>query len=512
MFTEKDITQIEVQGASLESIKKQLDNFKKGFPFLRLIKAATIGDGIVRPVDSKIAEWVNAYETIIAGKSIVKFVPASGAASRMFKDLYSFLNEGKNEDLDNPDKKNKLKAVNEFFEKLFSFAFFEDLKASLAAQGRILEELIANKQYQYVVEAFLEEPGLNYGNLPKGLLKFHKYGNSSRTPVEEHIVEGANYARSGNNVNLHFTVSPEHRQKFEQHVAQVLHNYEKLFNIKINISFSEQKPSTDTIAVGLDNEPFRNNDGSLLFRPGGHGALIENLNDINADIIFIKNIDNVVPDNIKGDTFAYKKAIATLLIQYQQRIFNYLQELEKGEANETLINEIGDFLEKELFVEPAASFKTKDLKEKADYFFRKLNRPLRVCGMVKNEGEPGGGPFWATNQDGSISLQVVESSQVDMQNEEQKNIFKNATHFNPVDLVCAVKDYKGNKFHLPRFVDPQTGFISQKSKDGKELKAMELPGLWNGSMADWNTIFVEVPMITFNPVKTVNDLLRKEHQ
>ena len=403
--------------------------------------------------------------------------------------------------------------IKKFFDHVSEFAFFEDLNnVCLKNEGKDIASLVGDGCYKAVIDNLLNSKGLNYGKLPKGLLKFHKYDDGNRTPLEEHLVEGALYASGKDGiVNIHFTVSPEHRLLFEQLVADVSEKYEKKFNVKYNISFSEQKKSTDTVAATMDNEPFRTNDGKILFRPGGHGALIENLNEIDGDIVFIKNIDNVVPDRLKADTVTYKKLIAGVLTDIQIKIFQYLELLNSGEYTHAQLEGIIRFMRDELGI------RNPDLKnlEDADlviYMKNKLNRPIRVCGMVKNVGEPGGGPFLAYNDDGTISLQILESSQIDKSNDEYMKMFKNGTHFNPVDLVCSTKDYLGNKFNLPEFVDPKTGFISYKSKDGKELKALELPGLWNGAMSNWNTVFVEVPLSTFNPVKTVNDLLRDQHQ
>jgi hypothetical protein len=381
------------------------------------------------------------------------------------------------------------------------------LKAALASDG----QNIAVADEKTIVSYFLTNKGLGYGELPKGLLKFHNYTDRSRTPLEEHLVEGAKYANAGDQVKIHFTVSPEHRDKFEKLVVEILPGYQSQFGVKYFVSFSEQQSSTDTIAVNLDNTPFRENDGGLLFRPAGHGALLDNLAQLDADIIFVKNIDNVVPDAIKGETIIYKKAIAGIVLKCQKRIFDYHNHL-TGSTDETLLAELDTFFQRELCVIPPAAFASWSSSEKKEYFLKKLDRPLRACGMVKNQGEPGGGPFWAENADGSSSLQVVESAQVNVDDSDQNDIFKNSTHFNPVDLVCAVKNRMGELYDLKKFRDPLTGFITGKSKDGKELKAQELPGLWNGAMADWNTLFVEVPLITFNPVKTVNDLLREQHQ
>jgi hypothetical protein len=348
------------------------------------------------------------------------------------------------------------------------------------------------------------------------VLKFHTYPDGYRTPLEEHFVEGALYAKNNSSVvKIHFTVSPEHQLAFEKHVDQILPKYEQMFGVKYQIGFSQQKPSTDTIAVSPDNEPFRNNDGSLLFRPAGHGALLENLNDLDADIIFIKNIDNVVPDQLKKLTIDYKKALAGVLLGLQEEIFFYQKTLKEhpySALESAFYAEAANFLENVLNIIPPHDQYYSEKEELYNYFVHKFNRPLRVCGMVKNQGEPGGGPFFALNKDGSVSLQIVESSQIDFNDPEQATIAHNATYFNPVDLICGVKNYLGEKYNLLDFSDPQTGFISSKSKDGKELKAQELPGLWNGAMSDWGTLFVEVPIETFNPVKTITDLLRKEHQ
>jgi hypothetical protein len=490
MFLEKDFTQINELGIDLETVYQQINDFKEGFPFMQLQKAATLNDGVMKLTDEQLESFTALYEKKVLKLVPLKFIPASGAATRMFKSLFSFLEEGKSD-----------KTTDQFFDKLDEFAFAEDLK-------KILPE---NADNQTIVDYYLSRKGLDYGSLPKGLLKFHRYENDSRTALEEHLVEGANYANNEGNVKLHFTVSPEHLNSFLKLLTIVVPNYEEKFKVKFDISFSEQRRSTDTIAVNMDNTPFREKDGSLLFRPAGHGALLANLNDIAADVIFIKNIDNVVPDRIKQPTIAYKKALAGVLLKFQDRIFDYQYQLKEW-ASEPLLMELSHFFEQELCVLAPVGFLGFTHNEKVIYYQKKLNRPLRVCGVVPNTGEPGGGPFWCKNTDGSTSLQIVESAQVDMANEEQKAIFNESTHFNPVDLVCSMKDFRNRKFNLMDYRDLKTGFVTQKSKDGKELKAQELPGLWNGSMSNWNTIFVEVPLITFNPVKTVNDLLREEHQ
>lgn len=505
MLSPKDLEQIERKGISEQQIKKELEEFKTGFPFLKLDAAASIGNGIIATSAEDVKRYTEAWNAYKAeGKKIVKFVPASGAASRMFKNMFAFLTA----DYDVPTTDFE----KTFFDNVVKFAFYPALNAMCEKnEGKNIEALMGEGNYKAVVANLLEAKGLNYGQLPKGLLLFHTYEDGARTPLEEHLVEGALYADSKGMVHIHYTVSPEHRALFEKKVADTKEKYEKAYNVKYDITFSEQKPSTDTIAVNPDDTPFRNADGSLLFRPGGHGALIENLNEIPADVVFIKNIDNVVPDRLKADTVTYKQVIAGVLVSLQEKAFEYLRLLDEGTYNHEKLEEMIRFVQRDLCC------RKHDIKELEDaelviYLRSKLNRPMRVCGVVKNVGEPGGGPFLTYNQDGTVSLQILESSQIDKSNTEYMKMFTEGTHFNPVDLVCAVKNYKGEKFNLPDYVDRTTGFISSKSKNGKDLKALELPGLWNGAMSNWNTVFVEVPLSTFNPVKTVNDLLREQHQ
>ena len=445
MFTPSDLAQLQARGISEEKALKQLQSFATGFPELDIVSAASIGNGVLNPTEEEIDAYVKAWQDYLnEGHTVLKFVPASGAASRMFKDLFEYLETGE-----------RTKFIDKFLTEKEHFAFAPQL---------------AGLDEQAAVSHLLKD--MNYGNLPKGLLLFHSYEDGARTPALEHLVEGAMYAASKGEVNIHFTVSHEHLPLFQAHLAEYQAAYEEKLGVKFHISYSEQKPSTDTLAANPDGTPFRTADGKLLFRPGGHGALIENLNEQEADVIFIKNIDNVVPDRLKGDTVRYKQLLAGVLVTEQKKIFEQLQD-------PTL---------------------TADQKAK-------LQRPLRVCGVVKNTGEPGGGPFLVREEDGTISCQILESSQI-----SDPALMQQATHFNPVDLVCATRDAEGKPYYLPDFVDEKTGFISHKSKDGKELLALELPGLWNGAMSRWNTIFVEVPVSTFNPVKTVNDLLRAEHQ
>ena len=506
MITAQDKLQLAEKGISEEQILAQLNDFEKGFPFLRLEAAASTENGILKLDADQVEHYVNIWtEYKSEGHHITKFVPASGAASRMFKNLFEFLSA----DYDVPTTDFE----KTFFARIKDAAFYAELDATCQKLHNAgIDALMANGKYKEVAAAMLSKDGMNYGALPKGLLKFHNYAEGARTPLEEHLVEGALYARQEDGtVNVHFTVSPEHRALFEALVKEKAEVYAKQFNATFNVSFSEQKSSTDTVAANSDNTPFRNADGSLLFRPGGHGALIENLNEIDADVVFIKNIDNVVPDRLKEDTVENKKLLAGILVELQQQAFAYLEKLDSGCYNTNDLMEMLQFLQKKICLKNPET-KTLEDTELAMYLRKKLNRPFRVCGMVRNVGEPGGGPFLAYNSDGTVSLQILESSQIDMADAEKKAMFENGTHFNPVDLVCGLKDYKGNRFDLPKYVDVNTGFISHKSKDGKELKALELPGLWNGAMSDWNTVFVEVPLATFNPVKTVNDLYREQHQ
>ena len=454
MLTQEDKALLAKKGISEEQIAAQLACFEKGFPFLKLEAAASIGNGIVATSDSERDVYIKAWEAYKneGGHVVTKFVPASGAASRMFKNLFEFLGADYDEPTTDFEKK--------FFIQIEHFAFYADLnEACRRNAGKDIPGLLAGKDYKAVVANLLEAAGLNYGALPKGLLKFHKYEDGARTPLEEHLVEGALYAAGADGkVNVHFTVSPEHRSLFEQLVGEKAAKYAEKYGVEYHVSFSEQKPSTDTIAADMDNRPFRDDKGHLVFRPGGHGALIENLNDLDSDIVFVKNIDNVVPDRLKADTVTYKQVLAGVLVTLQKKAFDYLRLIDSGQYTHEQIEEMIRFVQQELYC------RKHDIKDLEDgdlilYLKSKLNRPMRVCGMVKNVGEPGGGPFLAYNADGTVSLQILESSQIDMKDPEKKAMFEKGTHFNPVDLVCAIRDYQGRKFDLLRYVDPATGFI-----------------------------------------------------
>lgn len=468
---------MEEHGLTPAALETQLKNFREGFPFLPVTRAASCGDGI-RVLDAAGIEQAAArYDRAKESLRVVKFVPASGAATRMFKDLFEFVREGR-----------RTAVVGELLANRRRFAFWPELRTIIgddADELRTVENIVAE--------------GLRYGETQKGLVSFHRYGDEVRKAVEEHLVEGAQYAAVGGEVKIHFTVSPEHLTRFEALLAEKIPGYESRFGVKYRISFSVQDPSTDTLAVNPDCTPFRRADGRLLFRPAGHGALIGNLGKIDADIVFVKNIDNVTTDARRGDTVLYKKALAGVLLALQERIFEYLMALEVPGAE---LEPIAAFIENELCVKLPKDYGTPLLR-------RVLNRPIRVCGMVRNEGEPGGGPFWVAGADGLETLQIAESNQIAP---EKRKLMRSATHFNPVDLVCSFRTSKGGRFDLREFVDPATGFISRKSDGGRELLAQELPGLWNGAMARWNTVFVEVPITTFSPVKVVTDLLRPEHQ
>jgi hypothetical protein len=495
---------IKQQGMDPETVSGQIENFKNGFPYLKILAPAIPGKGIKVLSEEELAHYQSFYRQKAEDRDIVKFVPASGAASRMFKDLFSFL-EGDG-DLE------KSGFTKKFILNIEKFAFYEDLDLYLQSQGSGVSACLESHDYKKIVSGLLSEEGLEYGLLPKGLLRFHRYETENRTPAHEHLVEGVQYATGkGKKVRIHFTVSPEHEEKFKSEIESILPGIVSESGLEFEISYSRQKKSTDTIAVNRDNTPFEEEDGSLLFRPAGHGALLENLNDIEADLIFIKNIDNVVPDKLKSTTKEYKMAIAGLLLETQGKIFEAIRDLDWEISNESIAQAARIYSEV-LGGKIPTSESAQSLKELARYLKDKLNRPIRVCGMVKNTGEPGGGPFWIEERDGSHSLQILETAQIDLNDADSKSHMLASTHFNPVDLVCGTKDYKGRSFDLLEFRDMQTGFITEKSKNGKELKALELPGLWNGAMAGWNTLFVEVPLITFNPVKTVNDLLREEHQ
>ena len=498
----EDLQQIAERNVTEEQVERQVAQLKRGTAYVKLIRPATVGDGILRLSPEQIEEMNHTFDEDKEFYQFTKFVPASGAASRMFKDLFSFIDTGED-----------TKFTEIFFAHIHCFAFAEDLEqACLKWYGLGIDNLVKNGRKVDVVKALLLEEGLGYGKLPKALLKFHHYEHCNRLALEEHLVEAARYATDTTGMaRLHFTVSTEHEKPFLEAINRLKKDYEQKYGVRYDITYSFQKPSTDTVAIDAEGNLFREKDGRLLFRPGGHGALIENLNDLAQEIVFIKNIDNIVPETRVETTVTYKKVLAGLLLKLQQQTFEYLEILDGGDVTEEELKEMITFAKEQLMIDIPEFVEQYDLYEKIDFLYERLNRPMRICGMVKNEGEPGGGPFWVKNMDDEVSLQIIESSQINHGKEEQETIFKASTHFNPVDLVCGCWNYKGEAFNLTDYVDPNTGFVSSKSKDGRELKALELPGLWNGAMADWITLFVEVPIETFNPVKTVNDLLKPMH-
>ncbi len=507
MLTQQDLSFMAEKGISMEKLNEQLSRFKTGFPYLKLLASAKAGEGILVPdeqgQEAAIARW-NQY--LADGGNVCKFVPASGAASRMFKALFAFVNGEDNAPKPGSD-------VDKLIANIAKAPFYDELNQALKKlHGKNADQLIAEGRYKDVIGGIILPEGLNYGALPKAMLSFHRYADGSvRTPLEEQLMEGAQTAAVNGLAKLHFTVSANHQHLFDDKLATAVPAFEKATGVKYDVTTSQQKPSTDTVAATQDNEPFRDKDGKIVFRPGGHGALIENLNDIDSTVVFIKNIDNVVPDSQRAATIQSKKVLAGTLMLAHDLVDKYLRLLKSGKYTEDDLKEICKFLS-DTFSIHADQFVQLKGAELAAFLIGKLNRPMRACGMVRNEGEPGGGPFIAYNPDGTASPQILESSQIDTSVPEYANIMSQATHFNPVDLVCYIRDIDGNKFNLPNYVDPDTGFISSKSLDGRELRALELPGLWNGAMSDWLTIFVEVPSSSFNPVKTVNDLLRPAHQ
>jgi len=514
-FSVKDLQIMKERNINPSIVIKQIQNYEAGFPFVVLSEPATIRKGITQLSSKKMDEMVSIFEDYAATNKIIKIVPSSGAASRMFKNLIEFRNlyRGTAEDQFELVKDKGPDSVFYFFEHIEDFAFFKNLLEALEARGHNYDTTMKEFRYERILNSLLTTKGLAYANKPKALIPFHKYHDEIRTSFAEHLVEGAKYARSANNTcYIQFTVSPQHLEMMKEHFLELRETYEKRYNIRYEVDFSIQAPETDIIAVDLNNKPLRDENGELVFRPGGHGALLKNLDELNAPLIIIKNIDNVCHERINNDTYYYKMLLSGYLVSIQEQVHSYLKGLDHPTHPSTkVISHMWSFMEHKLNVIPpedSASWKKED---KISFMKKKFNRPIRVCGMVENEGEPGGGPFWVKNTDGSLTLQIIESSQINLNDDEQVDILNKSTHFNPVDLICGIYDYHGNKFNLQDFVDKSTGFINSKSFEGQDIKAQELPGLWNGSMSDWITIFVEVPLLTFNPVKIVNDLLRPQH-
>jgi hypothetical protein len=516
VLTEKDVEQIQGRGMNLDMVQSQIDTFERGFPHVTLERPCTLGNGIVSLTNADHERLIDRYYQAANQGRFMKFVPASGAASRMFKSLLSILgrmNHTYGTSRGNPNESDPdWEAFSLFIENIHRFPFFQSLKYCLKMDSLDVETLLNRRHYHEILLYLLTPKGLNLASRPKGLLPFHRYRGHVRTPFEEHLIEGASYVKDRHGtVPIHFTISPEHDHLFRDHRDELIPRYEES-DLNFNVSFTYQAPSTDTLAVDMENHPLRDEAGNLVFRPGGHGALLANLDQLKGDIIFIKNIDNVVVDRLKDTTYHYKMVLGGYLVDLQETLFGHLNRLSERNPTTAHLEEALVFVQDRLSIEPPDDILKNTGKDVRHFLINCLNRPLRVCGMVKNVKEPGGGPFWIRDRGGRLSIQIIESSQVDHSSKEQRHIWGTSTHFNPVDLVCAVRDIGGNTFDLPSFIDPETGFIAEKSKDGKTLKALELPGLWNGAMAHWNTVFLEVPLATFNPVKTVFDLLREEHQ
>ncbi len=500
---------------TLAEISFQLSLLINGVKVPKLIRPCKIGDGILKLSINDYEELIKEFISVELSGRITKFVPASGAATRMFHKIHSVINHFDRTSLD--DIRNKVKddenfkSAYNFLININKFAFYNDLKLVLNKDDSEIDKMI-NENPINILKAVLFKDGLNYSSMPKGAIKFHSYEDDCRTAFEEQIYESFQYiSDKKNDVKIHFTISEEHTDLFKEIIKQFKSKISNT-DFKIDVRYSYQKKHTDTIAVNNKNEIMFDKDGVLIKRPGGHGALLENLDELNGDIIVIKNIDNLSVERLSSETILYKKLLIGLLSKTQKVIFNFLQSLEENELSDSDYQDILTFAEQNLSISKPDNFDNWGSEQKNKFLFDKLNRPIRVCGMVKNEGEPGGGPFWVQDDDESLSLQIIEQAQINMKDENQKSIFEQSTHFNPVDLICGVKDYKGNNFILKNFADPKSAIITKKSKHGVELKALELPGLWNGSMAYWNTIFVEVPKSTFNPVKEINDLLKEEHQ
>ena len=505
-LTKKDIQQLKKHGLSIEKVFRQLESFSLGIPFVDIVTPASVGNGIEVIAKENQQKLIAFYENKKDSLDIVKFIPASGAATRMFKFLFDFIEDynPEKEILNNYLKKDDYKDLSSFVDSLRDFAFLSVVRKKIREKYPDFKHGTKGLRAHLFVKTMLEKSGLNYANMPKGLIPFHKYNKYSTTAFEEHLYETAYYASVKDNAYLHFTFSEEHVPFFKDEFEAVKKRVSKKTKTEFHISYSFQKKETDTIAVNIDNTLFRDDTNNLVLRPSGHGALIENLNDVDADIIFIKNIDNVAVEEYVEEIAYFKKVLAGKLLWIQEKAFYFLKEALKEDVTQDEISEMKSFLWNELNI--------KESPNNPNLIARILDRPIRVCGVVKNTGAPGGGPFWVKDEYRGVSLQIVEMAQIDSKDSRQKAMISEATHFNPVDIVCGVRDFKGKKYDLSKYIDPKAGIISQKSQDGKTLKALELPGLWNGAMTGWNTAFVEVSLQTFNPVKTVNDLLNKEHR
>ncbi|MCB9501313.1 MAG: DUF4301 family protein [Deferribacteres bacterium] len=507
MLTDSDKKQLVQHGLTVNQVLQQIDQFKSGIEHLHIIRPCTTNDGIAKIHQSEHVHLLSLFEQAQAKGRVQKFVPASGAATRMFKTLLEFLHDS-SFTIEKIHDHREAEQAFLFFRNIENYAFYDELKkrfVSNSTEGFQTEDGIKD-----LLSLMLQPDGLNLANLPKLLIPFHHYGEEVRSPLWEHLVEAQFYTRSDAGIaKLHFTISVQHEALFQEQLAEILKHFTP--ETQFDVSYSFQKPSTDTVAVDINFEPFRMQNGTLVFRPGGHGALIENINDLRADILFIKNVDNILPDPQKQDEIFYKKILGGFLVKLESEIFAILNDLYRDPNNEKYIANGLNFLQNKLHITVPLDIKKQAAEIRTNHIFTLLNKPIRVCGMVRNQGDPGGGPFWVEDKNSNITKQIVEQVQINTGDPMQKSLLKNATHFNPVDIVCSVRDFRGQPFDLLEFVDRKAGFISHKSIEGRELLALELPGLWNGAMAFWTTFFVEMPFTTFNPVKTIFDLIRPEH-
>jgi len=499
LFTQNDLRRIKKFGLTPRDVEKQMESYRHSPNYLKLNRPCAINDGILSIKKPQKEELIKLYEREAGNFRLLKFVPASGAASRMFAEWFSALEK---DGFGSPELNRS------FFRNLKKYPFYFLIK-----QEKCASEFIEQKNIKSLLDYILSAKGLNFGWLPKALIPFHHYCKGDvRTSLEEHLFEAAQYVRGAGDVcNLHFTISREHKKAVAEKIKNVKSKYESLCLIKYKISSSVQSPSTNMLAVNENNLPLRDANGRLIFRPGGHGSLLTNLHNLDADFIFIKNIDNIAPEKRLKKILPYKKMLGGLALQIQQKIFAILRQIENDNLDSTQIEKIRNYCSQRLNIVFPRIISRQSLKIQKQIIFSLLNRPLRVCAMVRNEGEPGGAPFWVDERNGRQTLQIVESGHVDKSSPKQMAIWSAAQYFNPVDMVCCTKNYRGEKFNLDSYVNPDAYLITRKNEKGRSLKALESPGLWNGGMAYWNTIFVELPIIIFNPVKTVNDLLRTEH-
>lgn len=512
MLTPDDHLDLLRRGISAFQVESQLQRLRHGVPPITIIRPCRVNDGIIQLRPDQFSHYQQQFETARQADRVSKFIPASGAATRMFNDLLKYLSEEGSSESPSNQAPTLPHAVDKAWNRLQDFPFIPDLEAYLHGQGQAPPTSLHSHDLNTILQTVLWTPGLGYAELPKALLPFHRYPDEPRTSLQEHVHEAIRYQTdTAQPVKIHLTVSPQYEQVIKDHL-DVIHQSLDKQGWKLELTVSIQKPSTDTVALNADNQPFRADDGTLVFRPGGHGALLENLNDYQGDIVFISNIDNVVPEHLKDPIVEWRKALGGYLVELQQHVFHHIQQLSSMPANANSVQQAEGCILQELLLPLPQSYRELALPDQATLLKQYLDRPIRICGVVQNTGDPGGGPFWVAHPEDAPSRQIVEQSQVNPDSEAQQKLFASGTHFNPVDLVCGVRDFQGNPFNLLEFVDPGTGFIGMKSHQGRPLKALEWPGLWNGGMAHWITIFVEIPRTNFNPVKTFLDWLHPAHQ